>query len=85
METQDLVTLQGFIFDIEGNPLETEVSIKLNKKVTKYKTTLSVSGEEQIRFVAVARQKTLVGIGKDEDVVKVDHFPERVGIGEILQ
>lgn len=48
METQDLVVLQGFIFDIEGNALKTEVSIGLNKKVTKYKTTLSVSGEEQI-------------------------------------
>jgi len=48
MPTQDLVTLQGFIFDIEGNPLETEVSIALNKIVTKYKDTLSVSGEEQI-------------------------------------
>jgi len=48
METQDLITLQGNIFDIEGNPLETEVSLALNKKVTKYKTKISVSGEEQI-------------------------------------
>lgn len=41
------VSVEGFILDIEGNPVEETVRIGLNKAVTQYKTGHNLNGAEK--------------------------------------